>query len=633
MSLVITSNTPNNDIQETTAGINKAFSYTNHLQGTLRIPKESQIAVQSVKLNKDGNAMLNKYNSKFGFFFGRADAAWLIGPDGVEQDIYSNSLMIPAFILPPEDRERNMSLSTDDLATQIQKSFRKVLNCPNLCETDDDLVNPGVKVIPIRNASQQGFTGFEWKIQQTPSASATSRSASWTNFNELGQGLATVSVPAGTPGPGTEILNTTTDRICVVGTDYPLSLTQGTFNCSLGTHKDGDDYEEFSIGLSRCNGKDTGDPGDQAPFYWSHVGTKDGIFFDWRVCSVENVDGEHDIRVYHSVFDGDLNKFTEVEFEYWNNYAGPRVPWGGQGQDGMTWEGEEFENVKFIINNERVTLLLEGSQGDKLITDGNGGGDEGNHNLKPVGPTTRWLFPKLILADGKQMTVRSYSGLDVVVSAGVPYEYGKCQDLDWYNERNCDGDLRECEILDNSLISYYNNFNVMVKSDLVKEQIGTTLGLMNCAARIVTAPTDEYYLGEIGLNTQYIFGYRNQGNAAPETGDNGGALMIFKSSSVPVLVSKESIFVRLKNFPITSVNFSKAAMSNILYHVPTFSNSGAETGSLHFEPSEMVYLDINNTEDLFISTMEVDMIFGDETLATGLSGKTTVVFHIIQKKV
>ena len=636
MSLIITSNTPNNDIQETTAGINRSFSYTNHLQGTLKIPKDSQIAVQSVKINKDGNAMLNKYNSKFGFYFGRKGQDWLVSFDNnPTQDIENNSLMIPAFILPEEDRERNMSLSTDDLALQIQKSFRKVLNCPNLCETDDDLINPGVKVIPLRNASQQGFTGFDWKITQTKSASATSRSASWTNFNELGQGLATVSVPAGTPGPGTEILNTTTDRICVVGTDYPLSLTQGTFNCSLGTHRDGSDYEEFSIGLSRCNGKDTGDPGDQAPFYWTHIGTKDGIFFDWRVCSVENVDGEHDIRVYHSVFDEDLNKFTEVEFEYWNDKAGPRVPWGGQGNDGMTWEGEEFENVKFIIKNERVTLILEGSQGNKTITDGDGGGDSnGDQNMKPVGPTTRWLFPKLILADGKQMTVRSYSGLDVVVSAGVPYEYGKCQDLDWYNERNCDGDLTECELLDNSLFCYYNNASDLIVSDLLYTQSGVSgIGLMVCDARIITTPSRSWYLGSIGLNTQYIFGYRKFGNALPITGDLGtGTIINFQSSSVPVLVSKESIFIRLKNFPIISANFGKAALSNILYHVPTFSNSGAETGSLHFEPAEMVYLNINNTEDLFISTMEVDLVYGDETLATGLAGKTTVVFHLRDKR-
>mgnify|MGYP003664252303 FL=1 len=631
MSLIITSNTPNNDIQETTAGINRSFSYTNHLQGTLRIPKESQIAVQSVKLNKDGNMMLNKYNSKFGFYFGRKGQDWLVSSDNAPtQDIENNSLMIPAFILPEEDRERNMSLSTDDLALQIQKSFRKVLNCPNLCETDDDLINPGVKVIPLRNASQQGFSGFDWKITQTKSASSTSRSASWINFNESGSGVATVSVPAGTPSPGTEINNLNANKICVVGTDYPLNLNGGSMKVDLGTHKDGDDYEEFSIGLSRCNGKDTGDPGDQAPFYWTHVGTKDGIFFDWRVCSVENAAGNHDVVVYHSVFDEDLNKFTEVEFEYWNNKDGTRNPTTSR----LTWEDEEFETVTFTVKNERVTILLDGDGGDKTLSDGNGGGDESNQNMKPCGPTTRWLFPKLILADTKKMFLETFSGVEVVVSAGVPYEYGKCQDLDWYNERNCDGDLTECELLDNSLFCYYDSADDLIVSDLLYTQVGVSgIGLMSCDARIVTTPSRSWYLGSIGLNTQYIFGFRKFGSATPLTGDLGAGLVInFQSSSVPVLVSKESIFIRLKNFPIISANFGKAALSNILYHVPTFSNSGQETGSLHFEPAEMVYLNINNTEDLFISTMEVDLVYGDETLATGLAGKTTVVFHLRDKR-
>ena len=632
MSLIITSNTPNNDIQETTAGINRSFSYTNHLQGTLRIPKESQIAVQSVKLNKDGNMMLNKYNSKFGFYFGRKVQDWLvrISDNNPTQDIENNSLMIPAFILPEEDRERNMSLSTDDLAVQIQKSFNKVLNCPNLCETDDELINPGVQVIALRNASQQGFSGFDWKITQTKSASSTSRSASWINFNESGSGVATVSVPAGTPSPGTEINNLNANKICVVGTDYPLNLNGGSMKIDLGTHKDGDDYEEFSIGLSRCNGKDTGDPGDQAPFYWTHVGTKDGIFFDWRVCSVENAAGNHDVVVYHSVFDEDLNKFTELEFEYWNNKDGTRNPTTSR----LTWEDEEFETVTFTVKNERVTILLDGDGGDKTLSDGNGGGDESNQNMKPCGPTTRWLFPKLILADTKKMFLETFSGVEVVVSAGVPYEYGKCQDLDWYNERNCDGDLTECELLDNSLFCYYDSADDLIVSDLLYTQVGVSgIGLMACDSRIITTPSRAWYLGSIGLNTQYIFGFRKFGSATPLTGDLGAGLVInFQSSSVPVLVSKESIFIRLKNFPIISANFGKAALSNILYHVPTFSNSGAETGSLHFEPAEMVYLNINNTEDLFISTMEVDLVYGDETLATGLAGKTTVVFHLRDKR-
>ena len=616
MSLIITSNTPNNDIQEVTAGINRSFSYTNHLQGTLRIPKESQIAVQSVKLNKDGNAMLNKYNSKFGFYFGRADADWIAGPDGVEQDIFNNSLMIPAFVLPDETRNRNMSLSTDDLAAQIQKSFRKVLNCPNLCENASSAVNPGALVVPVRNASQQGFTGFNWQIKQTALGFSNAISTKWTNFNETGNSSGATVI-------GTTIENANaSSNVCVVGTEYPLSLANGLFNCSLGTHQVGTTYQEFSIGLSRCNGIDTGDAGDQAPFYWSHVGTQEGIFFDWRVASEVNINGSHEVRLYHSVYDSSVGKFTEVEFEYWNNKAGPRNAFAG---NGLYWETEQFTHVHIRVNNEKVKIRLEGNLVNKTIVDGEGGGVLSDQNMKPSGPTTRWLFPKLVMAPDKNMIITSFSGIQV-----KDYEYGKCQDLDWYNQRNCDGVATECEILDNSLNCNYTAAGLQV-SDLFYNQVGTTLGFMNCEARIVTSPTDNYFLGEIGLNAQYIFGFRNQGNAAPQSGDNGGQLMIWESSSTPVLVSKESIFVRLKNFPITSANFSKAAMSNILYHVPTFSNSGEETGSLHFEPSEMVYLNINNTEDLFISTMEVDMVYGDETLATGLAGKTTVVFHIRQK--
>ena len=89
-------------------------------------------------------------------------------------------------------------------------------------------------------------------------------------------------------------------------------------------------------------------------------------------------------------------------------------------------------------------------------------------------------------------------------------------------------------------------------------------------------------MGKIGLNSQFILGFQRNGNAPPITGDLGTLQnKIFESSSVPDLVSKQSIFIRLKNLPITSANFSKSAMSNILYHVPTFSNSGEETGSLH----------------------------------------------------
>ena len=630
MSLVITSNTPKNEIGTLTEGINRAFSYTNHLQGTLKIDTDSQIAVQSVKINKTGNVMLNESNTKFGFYFGRKESIWLNEPVYGNQDISNNSIMIPAFVVGPEDRDRNYALNTDDLASQIQKSFRKVLNCPNLCETDSGvgIQNPGPICIPKRDGSGQGFTGFKWTIQETLSASCTAISPTWKNFGET-----STSTEPETPGPGFIVKNpSTTGRICATGTDFPLSLNGGVFNCSLGTHgNDGANYSEFSIGLSRCNNGDANFYNNY-PDYWEDSGTSN-IFFDWRVASIYNTTlAEHEIRVYHSVYDN--GEFTEVEFEYWNDKEGPRAPYDGQGNDGMTWEGEEFNNVKFTINNERMRIDLEGNGGNKIICTGvQGGGDSGgNQTMKPVGPTTRWLFPKLILAPTKQMEVMSYSGVDV-----KDFVYGKCQDLDWYNQRNCDNDIEECELLDNSLQCSYQQPTGDVPldvSDLFYNQKGLEGGqFMDNEVRLVSAPSEKYFLGQIGLNSQRIFGFQGQGDAAPVSGDLGKAQdTVFESSSIPDLISKQSVFVRVKNLPITSANFSKSAMSNILYHVPSFSNSGAETGSLHFEPNEMVYLNLNNTEPIYISTMEVDLVYGDETLAEGLAGKSVVVFHVRDRK-
>ena len=88
------------------------------------------------------------------------------------------------------------------------------------------------------------------------------------------------------------------------------------------------------------------------------------------------------------------------------------------------------------------------------------------------------------------------------------------------------------------------------------------------------------------------------------------------------------MFIRLDNFTQRSLNAGTGRPSKILYHIPTFSNSGNTVGALHLEPNEMVYLDLNNTTEVHLSTMEVDLVYNNEVLATGVEGKTVVVFHI-----
>ena len=73
MSLLITSNSEHRDnfnSGRSQQGLNKSWSYQNNLQDTFKIPANSEIAVQSIKLNRSGNVTLDESNSTYAFYFG-----------------------------------------------------------------------------------------------------------------------------------------------------------------------------------------------------------------------------------------------------------------------------------------------------------------------------------------------------------------------------------------------------------------------------------------------------------------------------------------------------------------------------------------------------------------------------------
>ena len=82
-----------------------------------------------------------------------------------------------------------------------------------------------------------------------------------------------------------------------------------------------------------------------------------------------------------------------------------------------------------------------------------------------------------------------------------------------------------------------------------------------------------------------------------------------------------------------STTFAIGQKSKILYHLPSFSNNGESTGSLYFEPTSVpVYMDLHNTTDVYLTSVEIDIVKIDESLATDLAGRTVVVLHVRQKK-
>ena len=69
MSLVITSNKGQDDNPEFSNAF-KPYSYQNRLLNTMRIPPNSEIALQSAKINKNGLFILDRTNADFCHYFG-----------------------------------------------------------------------------------------------------------------------------------------------------------------------------------------------------------------------------------------------------------------------------------------------------------------------------------------------------------------------------------------------------------------------------------------------------------------------------------------------------------------------------------------------------------------------------------
>ena len=153
MSLLITSNTPKNDFATEVKGLNRPYSYTNYLNNTTKIPANSKIAVESLKMNKSGNISINR-GTQFAIYFGEEI-------DENEDNTDVLSLSAPTFIL--ENQENNFTGNVDNIASKIQVAGNRALWHPNLCATTNGS-NPGFVCEALRNASNLEFDGFKFKM-------------------------------------------------------------------------------------------------------------------------------------------------------------------------------------------------------------------------------------------------------------------------------------------------------------------------------------------------------------------------------------------------------------------------------------------------------------------------------------
>ena len=161
MSLIVTSNIALEDNPEFSNAF-KPYSYQNRLLNTMKIPPNSEIALQSAKINKNGLFILDRSNSGFCHYFGTPVGDSASGEVANIQD--STTVPFRATIGAGEafraGAERN-EVNIDDMANEVQKGLNQAVFHPSLITSN---TTTDVKV-DVEYGSGNSFDGFNRMIK------------------------------------------------------------------------------------------------------------------------------------------------------------------------------------------------------------------------------------------------------------------------------------------------------------------------------------------------------------------------------------------------------------------------------------------------------------------------------------
>ena len=299
-------------------------------------------------------------------------------------------------------------------------------------------------------------------------------------------------------------------------------------------------------------------------------------------------------------------------------------------------------HINFTRTGTAIEISVSGTGGQRVIC--------AKNTLNPVTLSTNMLYPKLYIEKDTDTLVvnnfgkgantnalaeygtRNVYGLDDNLKSRLDIRYdeqARCLN-DPYNEE--DGLLRAPDFDRRYTNSTLNGSNLPSNSNWVMLFSNQTHYLTKTES-IFSSGYGEIEL--ISRNSTAIFGFSvptvNQSDFAVSASSTLNSKVTFISTEVPNSWSTKNMFVRFNSVQVASMNANKGSISKIMYGIPTFDSTGNSEGPLYFEPPERVYLDCSNSEPFNLTDVSVDIVDVNEQVITGLTGQTTVCFHIRQK--
>ena len=614
MSLIICANRYEGT-SERTSNNNQAYSFKNNLGTQMTIPKNSEIAVQSVKINKDGTITV-KPSDIFYIYQGG-----LVGTSASFTDIdESNSYPVQVQL---NETGIVQELTIDELNSRITAALnRGIIN----------LAFNGLQTSSIkRNVSTGVFEGFQLKVTQQNASDTTKRIPStatpyWSGYEN------TYTYSASGVFISQNEVTLTTQRVAIL-TDYPLGNVGGKFRVDF--EQGSGTGTSWGVGLRRSrnvnNGKKTY---QRKPQYFGNYGDSlaSNIFYDYVVMAVQDTKvppANRFLRVFQSCIregldfgDDAMAENTPIVMREVEYYGGHSAKFATPYNMSTNFSNASYTYVEFEMNGDELVLNIGNASGSATLVNSVTQAASGKINVfKPVSLTTELLYPQLWLENkDKKLTVTNYSGK-------TGYTFGD-PNRDWWARMEKQGlTTRFCKRVDTR---YWADLADTTKYVYKRPTAGAFAEADKPPVLILTEDTTNY-VNTVNANCEQLLGFDS--HSVVENPAYAKPTYTFTSNTAPEVTSRGSAFIRLNNFTQQSFNAGKGALSKILYHLPRFDNSGNATGSdLFFEPTEKTYVALNNPNDLHINSFDVDIVTEEETFASDLVGKSIVVFHIRPQK-
>jgi len=611
MSLVICSNQDSDGAaQGNTQSVNDAFAFRNELSSTMTIPANSQVALQSVKVNVDGRVTLGRDNSRFYTYFGDIDQ-----PEN--DDVTSAPVRVDLI----EDGDTEVKeLTKSDFSSLVQDRVRQNTFHPQQkgqfkCATYLD--------------GDKKFKGFKLTFDQdnvSTSVDATGPEQfsrlEYTNASQFSFNVSTLTRVAGAQEPNSVIFK-----------NKPMSLAEGSklrVNIS-GQGNANASGVPWSVGLSRFSNGESEKTGGGfiGPNYWDW-GKDDGAacyteqtlgFCDFAVSR----NSQNELVVTNQRWNIQEGCMVETEVQY---YDSDNSDFTAPGRFNLSTgtDADKYTNVELRVDGENIGAYLyhNGSSEFRKICDYDAD-DFATEYFKPINQACWCLHP--VLGIGKRgnastcsLRIEHFSGLEITgYDPKTKFKGG------WFETMELIGGsaLQQCMELEQRPW----NANDGEDNYVIRTTNGSG-GVDYSNVLILQEDVTGSYSPTPGANAVRSLGFEKGIIDIPV--EDKESEQTFQSTTIPDLSTTQAMFVKLNNFGSKVMNAHKGNRSNIICHLPRFDNS-LSTGRLHFEPNNLIYIDLDNPGPLQVNEFDISFNYVNEQYAKILTGQSIVVLYFRKK--